>query len=266
MTQFTYDTATNGVGKMATAAASDLSGYTGGAWTWSYSYDILGNVNGQTLQTPFTAQSLYGASAAVTPSATYTYDSDSKLTGMVAPGLIGSGYYNNGQNYCSLCWQPGNSYQYTYDTAGRPTGMNQWDTTNQTWDIAVTGNGTHNAAGQLTGWQEGYNALTRSYDPARGWLTGLTAGPGFLNMQYSYNSNGQATTVTDSINSGQGVTSYTYDNLDRLSSATTPKWSASLSTSVATKRAGRSGPQKTRPRPARWQQPCRSAIVSETRL
>jgi YD repeat-containing protein len=167
VTQFTYDTATNGIGKMATAAAYDLTGYTSGVWTWSYSYDILGNVNGQTLQTPFTEVTNIG-SLAITPSASYTYDSDSKLTGMVAPGSIGSQY--------SLAWQPGNSYQYTYDTAGRPTGMNQLDTTNQTWDITVASNGTHNAAGQLTGWQEGYTALARSYDPARGWLTSLTAG------------------------------------------------------------------------------------------
>jgi hypothetical protein len=45
-----------------------------------------------------------------------------------------------------------------------------------------------------------------------------------ISMQYSYNSNGQATTVTDNVNPGQGVTSYTYDNLDRLNSATTPTW------------------------------------------
>src|SRR6202030_2382322 len=43
-------------------------------------------------------------------------------------------------------------------------------------------------------------------------------------MSYGYNANGQVTTITDTINPGQGVTSYTYDNLNRLASATTPNW------------------------------------------
>ncbi len=126
----------------------------------------------------------------------------------------------------SFSWTSGPSYQYSYDIAGRPTGMNQWDPVNQVWNT-VTGNGTFNAAGQMTGWQEyGYYNLSRSYDPARGWMTGLTAS-GSLNLSYAYNSGGQVTSVTDTINPGQGVTSYTYDNLDRLGSATTPNWGLS---------------------------------------
>jgi RHS repeat-associated protein len=225
VTSFTYDTAANGVGKMASAWSS--SGY-----TWSYSYDILGNVNGQALQTPFTDISPEGDyetyTLAVAPGASYTYDSDSKLTGMTAPPVSMSNY-----NFCGLCWKAGPSYQYTYDLAGRATGLNQWDSANQAWD-PVTSNGTYTAAGQLTNWQEGYIALARSYDPARGWMNNLTASVGYpyqpstyLNMQYSYNSNGQATTVSDNVNPGQAVTSYTYDTLDRLNSATTPNWTLS---------------------------------------
>ncbi len=153
------------------------------------------------------------------PGASYTYDSDRKLTAMTAPGtqLMGQS---------SFSWTSGPSYQYSYDIAGRPTGMNQWDPVNQVWNT-VTGNGTFNAAGQMTGWQEyGYCNLSRSYDPARGWMTGLTAS-GSLNLSYAYNSGGQVTSVTDTINPGQGVTSYTYDNLDRLGSATTPNWGLS---------------------------------------
>ncbi len=79
----------------------------------------------------------------------------------------------------------------------------------------------------MTGWQEyGYYNLSRTYDSARGWLTGLTAAS-HLNLSYAYNNGGQATSVTDTINPGQGVTSYTYDNLDRLSTATTPNWGLS---------------------------------------
>jgi YD repeat-containing protein len=78
VTTFTYDTATNGVGKMATAW--NVSGY-----TWSYSYDVLGNMNGLTLQTPYTDTISNYGTIAVSPSASYAYDSDSRLTGITAP-------------------------------------------------------------------------------------------------------------------------------------------------------------------------------------
>jgi RHS repeat-associated protein len=124
------------------------------------------------------------------------------------------------------------SAQTTYDAVGRATGLNSWDPVNYVWN-PVTSGATYNAAGQITGWQEGAVALTRGYDAARGWMTTLTASAGYpynqtyLNMQYGYNADGQATSVTDSVNSGQAVTSYTYDNLNRLASATTPNWSMS---------------------------------------
>jgi len=44
-------------------------------------------------------------------------------------------------------------------------------------------------------------------------------------LTYAYTGTGQAASVGDSINTGQAVTSYTYDNLSRLASATTPNWS-----------------------------------------
>jgi RHS repeat-associated protein len=230
VTSFTYDTATNGVGKMATA-------WSNWGFTWSYSYDVNGNVNGQTLQTGLTDYST-GTALAVTPSASYTYDPDNRLTGMVAPGSIGYSGTNCPRGYY-YCWQPGPSYQYTYDAAGRATGLNQWDSVNQVWN-PLTSSGTYNAAGQLTGWQEGSTALSRTYDPARGWLTNLTAGSS-LNMSYAYNSGGQATSVTDTIQPGQAVTSYTYDNLDRLSTATTQTWSMSWGYDTFGNRTSQSG-------------------------
>jgi hypothetical protein len=201
----------------------------------SYSYDVNGNVNGQTLQTGLTDYST-GTAVAVTPSASYTYDPDGRLTGMVSPGSIGSANCPRG---VSFCWQPGSSYQYTYDAAGRPTGLNQWDSVNQVWN-PLTSSGTYNAAGQLTGWQEGSTALSRTYDPARGWLTNLTAGSS-LNMSYAYNSGGQAITVTDGFQPNQTATSYTYDNLDRLSAASTSQWSLSWTYDAFGNRTSQSG-------------------------
>jgi RHS repeat-associated protein len=181
---------------------------------------ILGNVNGQALQTPYLDPNGYNQYLQVV--AAYAYDSDSKLTNLSYPGQLALSSSHGSP-------AAGTGYQYTYDVAGRATGLNQWDSVNEAWDT-VTSNGTYTAAGQVTGWQEGGINLARSYDPARGWLNNLTAASSmtsYLSLQYSYNSNGQATTVTDSVNPGQAVTSYTYDNLDRLSTATTPNRSLS---------------------------------------
>src|ERR1035438_1593156 len=114
--------------------------------------------------------------------------SDNRLTGMVAPGSIGYSGTNCPRGYY-YCWQPGPSYQYTYDAAGRATGLNQWDSVNQVWN-PLTSSGTYNAAGQITGWQEGAVALTRTYDLARGWMNTLKAassGTTYLDLQYGYN-------------------------------------------------------------------------------
>src|SRR5258708_15672004 len=43
-------------------------------------------------------------------------------------------------------------------------------------------------------------------------------------MSYTYNADGQAVTVTDTVNGGQSVTAYAYDQLNRLSSATAANW------------------------------------------
>jgi RHS repeat-associated protein len=127
----------------------------------------------------------------------------------------------------------GAAYQYTYDAVGRATGVNSWDSGNQVWD-PVAANGAYNAAGQILGWQEyasGYAySMSRSYDPARGWLNSLSANSGYgLNMSYTYNANGQATVLTDWVNGGQSVTSYSYDNLNRLSGVIANNWTMAWS-------------------------------------
>ena len=199
MTTFTYDTGTNGVGKMASASNS--------GYTWSYGYDLMGRANTQNLQIPYAP---YGGGSNLTITAGYTYDSDGKLTGMTYPG--------------GLDTSTGTAYQYTYDIAGRATGLNVWNSS--TWNT-VTSNGAYNASGQLTGWTDNGINLTRGYDPARGWLTGITASCSKMNLGYSYNADGQVTAVTDTVNGGQAVTSYTYDSLNRLASATTNNWTLS---------------------------------------
>jgi YD repeat-containing protein len=207
VTSFGYDTESN-PNLAVTHAQGRMTTATNNGYTWHYSYDVMGRANKQTLETPFL---INGSSS--TPGmmqAAYTYDSDGKLTSMSYPGNS----YEAGSNL-----QPGASVTYAYDGVGRPTGMQD----GQGHDIAS--NASYNAAGQILGWQEyDYTTLTRSYDPARGWMTSQSVSQSQLNLTYGYNANGQVTTITDSVNPGQAVTSYTYDNLNRLSSATTPNW------------------------------------------
>jgi YD repeat-containing protein len=78
-------------------------------------------------------------------------------------------------------------------------------------------------------WASG--TLTRSYDPARGWLTNLTAaqsGVEKLNLSYTYLPNGRLQSVTDTVNPAQSA-SYGYDGLNRLKTAVSSEWGLSWS-------------------------------------
>jgi len=214
LTSFTYDGdgsyyPTYALGRM-TSATNTSSGY-----TWHFSYDVMGRVNLQTLQTPLTDYTNgYWSPMAVTPSASYSYDSDGKMTGMVYPGSIGSSG-----------WVAGTSYQNTFDNVGRITGLNQWN--GSSWQT-VTNNVTYNSAGQMTAWQEGSTYLRRAYDPARGWVQDIQVGTSstdssLMNFHYDYFDNGQAQYFKDKTAnpSNPAVYTYGYDNLNRLTSAAT---------------------------------------------
>jgi len=199
-TEFTYDTGTYGVGKMATASND--------GHTWRYSYDVMGRVTTQTLQAP-----IWNGQNQLTATAQYGFDYDGQLKDLYYPGF---GYAAPGGSVT-----PGTHYQYSYDAVGRPAGL-QYDAGG--WQT-VAQNAQYNAAGQITSWQEsapGLTTLTRTYDAARGWITNINAG-GFINLTYNYLPDGRVSSVTDSVNPGQSA-SYSYDELNRLTAATTPNW------------------------------------------
>jgi RHS repeat-associated protein len=194
----------NTYGRLITASAN--------GYTYHYSYNSMGHVVQQVLETPFPAS--YNSAMAII--ATYTYDSDGKLTSMNYPGqmYMTADEADLGSNSMTGL---GANYTFAYDGLGRQTSVSTGGNT--------VASGTYNDAGKLTSWTEGSSTLTRTYDPARGWLTNLTAASD-LNMTYAYNADGQALSVTDAVNSGQSAT-YTYDNLNRLATASTPNWGMS---------------------------------------
>jgi RHS repeat-associated protein len=208
LTTFTYDSesnqnisATYTQGRMVSASSS--------GYTYHYSYDMMGRPIQQILETPIPS---VGNSVMATL-ASYGYDSDGKLTSMTYPGNL----YTTQNEGTLATYASGTAYTLGYDTVGRAASLASGGVT-----AASAG---YNESGQLTSYAENNGAtnFTRSYDPARGWMTALTAGSA-LNMGYAYNANGQVISVTDSVNGGQGVTSYEYDSLNRLHKATTPNW------------------------------------------
>ncbi len=225
--RFTYDTAgtiptSYAQGRMTTAWSD--SGY-----TWHFAYDQPGRVTQQTLQTPpYITEDANGNPVNWGPlyaQAQYVYGTEGRLSYV---------YYPGAQQLASAV-QPGTHYQYTYDVLNRPLTLSYLETNNSWYNLAQ--NAQYNAAGQITSWQEtlnqygaGMNTLSRSYKAERGWITNLQAvtstNQTVLNLSYAYLPNGRVSSVTDAVNPGQSA-NYTYDQLNRLATASTPNWGLS---------------------------------------
>ena len=211
-TTFTYDTewnyalnSTHTTGRM-TSASND-------GYTWHYSYDLMGRATKQTLETPVNG----GGGTPLMLQSQYGFDNDGRMTDL---------YYPGGVNEVGTL-AVGQRYQYAYDILSRVTGFSVYGGATLA-STPTTLSDAYTAAGQIRSWTEGSTNLTRAYDPQRGWVNSIAIGSS-PTFQYSYNASGQVTSiVNDSANSAQSA-AYTYDNLNRLSTATTPSWGLSWS-------------------------------------
>ena len=206
-TSFAYGGGSNSAGRMSLASND--------GYTWYFDYDVMGRVTTQTLEAPNPSDPGYPLRS----KAVYAYDGDGRLQDLYYPATM-------------VAYGPiptGGRHQYSYDLLGRPLDLKL-----DSGDPLVK-EAQYNAAGQLTQWKEYhvaglYNTLTRSYDPLRGWINQITAQktwPGsetVLNLTYSYLANGRVSAVTDAVNPGQSVSSYEYDQLNRLTKATATNW------------------------------------------
>ena len=205
-TTFTYDVGTNAWGRLGSSAYT----VNGVSSSESYGYTVAGLV---------TAKTLTMGTRSLT--ANYTYDNEGKPTSVKYPDT----QIWNGSGLSTVT---GATYNLTYDTMSRPSGMTQ------------QGGGTlvqrvvYNAANQMTQlWFNGYTEA-RTYNN-RLQMTQLTATIGAttsLSMGYAYSAtqnNGQITSQTDGVSGEQVV--YAYDSLNRLVSASTvgPQWGLSFS-------------------------------------
>lgn len=185
----------------------------------TYSYDALGRV----LQaryadgTATTYQYDQGANGVghltkLTDSAgvtTWTYDQKGRVTSK-AQQIGGRSFvtrmsYDKGGRLASLQYPSGKTVTYSYDAAGRVSGI----ALGRSWLIS---NITYRPFGPVQSWKQGNNAtVTRAYD-MDGQLTGISvSGIGAIN--YTYDAAGRIAGTTET---GQANQAYAYDALDRL--------------------------------------------------
>jgi RHS repeat-associated protein len=206
---FTYDGHNRLLGKTYHAGVSNLDTLTcSGAYTVSYGYDAGANGLGR-------RTSLADLSGATS----WSYDARGRVTS--ATKTIGSNTFVTGHSYRSddlaatLTYPDGEVLTYGHDAAGRLTTLSGAP---ESWGGAATANyltaATYTALGQpLSRVYSNTHTLTYGYHPTNYRLTALTA-PG-VNLGYGYDANGNVQTITDT----NQATTFTYDDLDRLKTA-----------------------------------------------
>ena len=187
----------------------------GGVTSWTY--DALGRVTSVTNplgdKTAYTDDAVGNRTSVTDPAGdktTYAYNPDDELTQVTNPnGTQYSYIYNSDGEKISYTDENGHVWSYAYNDLGRlistadPLGR----TTSYGYDPAGNRTSVVDPTGAVT---------TYTYDAANE-LTGISyssANP--APVSYTYTQNGQRATMVDAT----GTTSYTYDNLGRLTSTT----------------------------------------------
>jgi RHS repeat-associated protein len=168
----------------------------------------------------------------------YTYDVMGRVT-QLQKVVSGTTYttnytYNQGGSITSTTYPSGRKVSQGYDAIDRLSSISDASTT-------YVSSFAYNTAQQLTGFSLG-NGVAASYGffADREQLQTLSyakSGTTLFGLTYGYSqnggNNGQITSITDSVDSGRNIT-YTYDALERLTSAVTtgsanyPKWGLSF--------------------------------------
>jgi YD repeat-containing protein len=206
---FYYDGHHRLIGKTYHAGVSNLDALTcSGAYTISYGYDAGANGLGRRT-----------SMAAGSGSTSWSYDARGRLTS--ESKIIGANTFVTGHSYRSddasatLTYPDGEVLTYGYDARGRLTTLSgalaSWGGSATT---AYLSGASYTALGQpLSRVYSNTITLGYSYHPTSYRLTALTA-PG-VNLGYGYDANGNVKAITDT----NQATTFTYDDLDRLKTA-----------------------------------------------
>jgi RHS repeat-associated protein len=213
---YSYDNANqftqNGLGRLSQVTfgggvADDFND----SYYYLYSYNTAGRVTSQQMAVQTLVNGLHGPqlNTWITFTANYQWDNEGRMTSLQYPTVS---LPNNPPWETSFTLQ---TAAYQYDVNGRMTGMT-WDSGNGPQPYASA---TYGPAGQMLTLSYGAGTETRQYNS----LLQLTSQsvPGYLNMTYNYSAgqnNGRIVGSVDGI-TGENTT-YTYDALNRLSSAT----------------------------------------------
>ena len=206
--QYTYDTAYEGLGKLATVTF----GAGGGTFRYSYTYSGSGQVAWRDMTVVTRPSGMYSS-----PSTEDWYQYDAKGRPFYSSFGATWGGYPTSEYY---------QYRSSYDSMGRLAGIDQYDQVNSAWNNI--GAADYNTAGQIaTLWTTWAGTETRTYNSLL-QLTRTTI-PGVMDMEYGYmagQDNGRIAQSKD-WTGGEEVT-YAYDSLQRLISAETtgPEWGA----------------------------------------
>jgi RHS repeat-associated protein len=216
---YSYDNANqftqNGLGRLSQATfGGGVADEFNDSYYYLYSYNTAGRVTSQQMAVQAPANGGQGPqlNTWLTFTANYQWDNEGRMTSLQYPTVS---LPDNPP------WETSFSLQtaaYQYDINGRMTGMT-WDSGNGPQPYASA---TYGPAGEV--WTLSYAAgmETRRYNS----LLQLTSQsvPGYLNMTYNYSTPGQSNNNGRIVGSVDGITgentTYTYDALNRLSSAT----------------------------------------------
>jgi RHS repeat-associated protein len=151
----------------------------------------------------------------------WTYNADDQVTQETDPnGSTVTYVYDADQELTDTTDENGRRTTYSYDKDGFLTGES-W--LNGSGGAIYQATFTYDADHELTGATDPYATLTMAYDSDGRLGTIVTSGPGMgqptVTLTYSHDQLGDVTSVTDSL-STQGVTSYTYDADQRVTSMT----------------------------------------------
>jgi RHS repeat-associated protein len=206
----------------STYSAGRLSGVTFGggvtdAYQDSYCYQYAYNQAGRVITQEMTVNAAQGRHNSIGFTASYQWDYEGRMTSLQYPTVSAAGSFYTPVSMPIAAFQ--------YDSNGRLNGMTMDDQNG--YGPQPFASATYTPAGQLYQLSYGFWTETRTYNSMMQLISQSI--PGVLSMTYSYSTtganNGRIVGSTDGI-TGENTT-YTYDALNRLSSASNSLWSQS---------------------------------------